>query len=226
MWRWVLVTQSQRKLRIILTAWVWVSHLSADLSEELSCYVLSLCSLLCALCSNKMHFAKDQLLVCIFGSTHVCVLWQCSAVSAGVGDSITGGQVIDVCTTKLGSRHLYLVFFCFWSFVFCFLLLLNICILYFSSTSIELQLSVRPKWAADNFLQTVVRHLEATSNMHVVFWLWLKIEGVAIYFLKWLSQWGNLKWQQTPTAHVSLGVVSVGKGEIYLSLGIADGSLP
>ena len=156
----------------------------------------------------------------------MCVCWECCAVSAGVGDSITGGQVIDVCTTKLGSRHLYLVFFCFWSFVFCFLLLLNICILYFSFTSIELQLSVRPKWAADNFLQTVVRHLEATSNMHVVFWLWLKIEGVAIYFLKWLSQWGNLKWQQTSTAHISLGLVSVGKGEICLSMGIADCSLP
>ena len=140
MWRWVLVTQSQRKLRIILTAWVWVSHLSADLSEELSCCALSLCSLLCALCSNKMHFAKDQLLVCIFGSTHVCVLWQCSAVSAGVGDSITGRVKSQMCVRPK---------FCYWTFVFCTLLLLNICILYSSFTSIELLLCVRPKWAAN-----------------------------------------------------------------------------
>ena len=168
-----------------------------------------LCSLLCALCSNKMHFAKDQLPVCILLFRPMCVLWQCSAVSAGVGDSITGGQFADVCTTKMGCQHLYFILFCYYltfvfciltsqalscscvydqnglpTFVFCTLLLLNICILYFSFTSIELQLCVRPKWAADNFLQTVVRHLEATSNMHVAFWLRLKINGVAIYFLK------------------------------------------
>ena len=57
-----------------------------------------------------MHFAKDQLLVCNLVVRPMCVLWQCSAVSAGVGDSIAGGQVADVCTTKI--------------------LLLDICILY------------------------------------------------------------------------------------------------
>ena len=97
-----------------------------------------LCSLLCALCSNKMHFAKDQLLVCNLVVRPMCVLWQCSAVSAGVGDSITGGQVTDVCDQN-GLP----------TFVFCTRLLLNICILYFSFTSIELQLCVRPKWAAE-----------------------------------------------------------------------------